>query len=101
MFCRTLNGAKVGDLFMSLIHTAESQQVEPFDYLVALRRHAAAVALARRPGCLGITPRRWRASPPNPRRTEPAPAAGRPGGLPSTPSHHQRPEHQRRDAAGM
>jgi hypothetical protein len=45
LFYRTLNGAQVGDLFMSLIHTAELHQVEPFDYLVALQRHAAAVAL--------------------------------------------------------
>ena len=45
LFYRTLNGAQVGDLFMSLIHTAELHQVESFDYLVALLRHAAAVAL--------------------------------------------------------
>ena len=45
LFYRTLNGAKVGDLFMSLIHTAELHQVEPFDYLVTLLRHAVAVAL--------------------------------------------------------
>ena len=45
LFYRTLNGAKVGDLFMSLIHTAELHQVEPFDYLVALLRHATALAL--------------------------------------------------------
>ncbi len=45
LFYRTLNGAKVGDLFMSLIHTAELHHVEPFDYLVALLRHAGAVAL--------------------------------------------------------
>jgi hypothetical protein len=45
LFYRTLNGAQVGDLFMSLIHTAELHQVAPFDYLVALQRHAAAVAL--------------------------------------------------------
>jgi hypothetical protein len=45
LFYRTLNGAQVGDLFMSLIHTAELHQVEPFDYLVALLRHAAALAL--------------------------------------------------------
>ena len=45
LFYRTLNGAKVGDLFMSLIHTAELHRVEPFDYLVALLRHATAVAL--------------------------------------------------------
>ena len=44
LFYRTRNGAQVGDLFMSLIHTAELHQVEPFDYLVALLRHAAAVA---------------------------------------------------------
>jgi len=30
---------------MSLIHTAELHQVEPFDYLVALQRHEAALAL--------------------------------------------------------
>jgi transposase len=40
-----LNGARVGDLFMSLIHTAELHQVEPFHYLVALQRHITAVAL--------------------------------------------------------
>ena len=45
LFYKTLNGAQVGDLFMSLIHTAELHQVEPFDYLVALLRQAAAVAL--------------------------------------------------------
>jgi transposase len=45
LFYRTLNGAQVGDRFMSLIHTAELHQVEPFDYLVALLRHEAAVAL--------------------------------------------------------
>ncbi len=45
LFYRTLNGARVGDLFMSLIHTAELHQIEPFHYLVALQRHLAAVAL--------------------------------------------------------
>jgi hypothetical protein len=40
-----LNGAKVGDLFMSLIHTAELHRVEPFDDLVALLRQSPAVAL--------------------------------------------------------
>jgi hypothetical protein len=45
LFYRTLNGAKVGDLFMSLIHTAELHHMEPFDYLVTLLRHEAAVAL--------------------------------------------------------
>lgn len=37
--------AGVGDLFMSLIHTAELHQIGPFRYLVALQRHAAAVVL--------------------------------------------------------
>ena len=45
LFYRTLNGARVGDLFMSLIHTAELHQIEPFHYLVALLRHNAAVVL--------------------------------------------------------
>jgi transposase len=39
LFYKTLNGAHVGDLFMSLIHTAELNGVEPFEYLVALLRH--------------------------------------------------------------
>jgi len=45
LFYRTLNGAKVGDLFMTLIHTAELHRVEAFDYLLALLRYEAAVAL--------------------------------------------------------
>jgi hypothetical protein len=44
LFYKTRNGARVGDLFMSLIHTAELCSVSPFDYLVALQRHAAAVS---------------------------------------------------------
>ena len=46
LFYKTENGAKVGDQFMSLIHTAELSQVNPFEYLVALLRHADAVAAA-------------------------------------------------------
>ena len=45
LFYRTHHGATVGDRFMSLIHTAELHQVEPFDYLVALLSHAPSVAL--------------------------------------------------------
>lgn len=45
LFFKTMNGARVADIFMSLIHTAELSQLEPFDYLVALQRHAAAVLL--------------------------------------------------------
>ena len=36
LFYLTMNGAQVGDLFMSLIHTCELNQVNAFDYLVAL-----------------------------------------------------------------
>ncbi len=46
LFYHTLNGAKVGGLFMSLIHTTKLHQVTPFDYLVVLQRYPAAVALA-------------------------------------------------------
>jgi len=45
LFYRSLAGARVGDVFMSLIHTAELNRVPPFDYLVALQRHHQAVAL--------------------------------------------------------
>jgi transposase len=48
MFYKTDNGARVGDLYMSLIYTAELCGANPFDYLVALQRHAKAVA--ERPG---------------------------------------------------
>jgi transposase len=36
LFYRTLNGAHVGDLFMSLIHTAELCGANPFDYLTQI-----------------------------------------------------------------
>jgi hypothetical protein len=38
-FYRSENGAHVGDLFMSLIHTCELNGTSPFDYLVTLLRH--------------------------------------------------------------
>lgn len=44
LFYRTQQGARAGDTFMSLIHTAELNGVESFDYLVALLRNAEAVA---------------------------------------------------------
>jgi len=46
LFYKTENGAAVGDLFMSLIYTAELNQVDPFDYLVQLQRHATALTAA-------------------------------------------------------
>jgi transposase len=39
LFYRTLNGAQVGDLFMSLIHTCQLCGVNSFDYLTELLRH--------------------------------------------------------------
>lgn len=40
LFYKTENGAHVGDLFMSLIHTCRLARVNPFDYLTTLRRYA-------------------------------------------------------------
>lgn len=50
LFYKTLHGAQVGDCLMSLIHTAAKAQVNLFDYLNALQRHAAYVK---------IKPSRW------------------------------------------
>jgi transposase len=44
LFYRTLNGAEVGDLFMSLIHTCELCGVNSFEYLTELQRHAQELA---------------------------------------------------------
>jgi len=44
LFYRTLNGAQVGDLFMSLIHTCQLCSVNSFDYLIELQRHAQELA---------------------------------------------------------
>lgn len=44
LFYKTQNGADVGDLYMSLIHTCELNGVNPFAYLTELQRHADAVA---------------------------------------------------------
>ncbi|MBP7936804.1 MAG: hypothetical protein KA354_19350 [Phycisphaerae bacterium] len=50
MFYKTQNGAHVGDVFMSLIHTCELGGANPFDYLTQLQRHA---------GELRTNPRQW------------------------------------------
>ena len=50
LFYKTQNGARVGDLFMSLIYTCQLNQANPFDYLTQLQRHADAVA---------ASPERW------------------------------------------
>ncbi len=49
-FYKTQNGARVGDLFMSLIHTCELNDINPFDYLTQLQKHA---------GELSSNPDRW------------------------------------------
>ena len=45
---KTENGAPVGDLYMSLIHTCELNNANPFDYLTELQNHAA--ELVQNPG---------------------------------------------------
>ena len=44
LFYKTENGAHVGDLFMSLIHTCELCKADPFDYLNELQLHAKELA---------------------------------------------------------
>ena len=43
MSYKTLNGARVGDVFMSSIHTCQLNRVNPFQYLVALQEHSQEV----------------------------------------------------------
>lgn len=44
LFYKTENGAHVGDLFMSLIHTCELCKADPFDYLTQLQLHSQEMA---------------------------------------------------------
>ena len=44
LFYKTENGAHVGDLYMSLIHTCELNDANPFDYLTELQKHAEELA---------------------------------------------------------
>jgi hypothetical protein len=50
LFYKTQNGARVGDLFMSLIYTSQLNDANPFDYLTQLQRHVEQVA---------VTPELW------------------------------------------
>jgi transposase len=43
---KTSNGARVGDMFMSLIHTCELTKINAFNYLTEIQKHAEAVALS-------------------------------------------------------
>ena len=45
LFYKTENGARVGDIFMSLIYTACLSGVNPFDYLTALQKHAEELSI--------------------------------------------------------
>ena len=44
-FYRNQTGADVGDLFMSLIHTCELNEVNPFEYLTQALRNAAKITV--------------------------------------------------------
>lgn len=44
LFYKTANGARVGDIYMSLIATCQIMGVNPFEYLTEIQRHAAEVA---------------------------------------------------------
>ena len=46
LFYKTQKGARVGDVFMSLIYTCELNGVNPFDYLTRLQQEADAMASA-------------------------------------------------------
>jgi len=43
LFYKTLHGAYIGDMFMSLIHTCGLAGVNPFEYLTQLQRHSSEV----------------------------------------------------------
>lgn len=43
LFYRTLFGAYIGDMYLSIIYTCSLMKANPFDYLVALQRHSSAV----------------------------------------------------------
>jgi len=45
LFYKTLHGAEVGDVFMSLIHTCQLCGANSFEYLTELQRHAQELAL--------------------------------------------------------
>lgn len=42
---KTLNGARTGDLFMTLIHTCRLNAINPFDYLMAIASQPEAIKL--------------------------------------------------------
>ncbi|MBF0244395.1 MAG: hypothetical protein HQL31_03890 [Planctomycetes bacterium] len=47
LFYKTLRGARIGDLYMSIIRTCELAKVNPFEYLYTALENAATVAETR------------------------------------------------------
>jgi len=45
-YYKTAEGARVGDMFMSLIHTCELNKINSFTYLTEIQKHDEAVALS-------------------------------------------------------
>lgn len=43
LFYKTEHGAYIGDLFMSLIHTCNLQDINPFEYLTVLQKHSSEI----------------------------------------------------------
>jgi len=43
LFYKTEHGAYIGDMFMSIIHTCNLADVNPFDYITALQKHSSEV----------------------------------------------------------
>jgi transposase len=46
LFYKTQHGARVGDLFMSLIYTCQLNEANPFDYLTELQQHTDQLAVS-------------------------------------------------------
>ncbi len=60
LFYRTLHGAQVGDLFMSLIHTCQLCGANSFDYLIELQRTPGNWLPVPQNGCRGTIANLWR-----------------------------------------
>ena len=43
MFYKNMHGAYIGDIFMSLIHTCNIMNINPFKYLVAIQKYSSEV----------------------------------------------------------
>lgn len=44
LFYKTMNGARIGDMFMSLIHTCNLNNIDPFDYFIEVQKNISAVS---------------------------------------------------------